>query len=137
MVNTAENKGSMVFSVVGAILIVVGLAVFVVRLGHEGPYAMPHGGGLYGALACILFGGLMLWGKIAHLLGIWESGGFDCTHLWFPKTDLAQKETNRLVRLIDIPSGKCCTDSNLMQSKRRISLRRLWGQQKHLLCCLN
>jgi hypothetical protein len=46
-----------VFTVV---LITAGLAVFAVRLLHPGPYAMPHGGALYGALGSFILAGLML-----------------------------------------------------------------------------
>ena len=61
MTNTI--KSSRAFSLLGFVLLVVGVAVFAVRLIHAGPYAMPHGGALYGALGALLLGGLLVWGK--------------------------------------------------------------------------
>ena len=46
---------------VGIVSVVIGLLVFAVRLTHEGPYAMPHGWAFPGALAALLFGGLLIW----------------------------------------------------------------------------
>ena len=48
-------------TIFGSICIAVGLGVFVIRLGHEGPYAMPHGGALYGGIALFVLGGLSFW----------------------------------------------------------------------------
>jgi hypothetical protein len=46
---------------VGCGLLVVGVAVFAVRLLHEGAYAMPRGANLFGGLGSLLLGGVLLW----------------------------------------------------------------------------
>lgn len=48
-------------TMLGVICIAIGLGVFAIRFGHDGPYAMPHGGALYGGLGSMLLGGLTLW----------------------------------------------------------------------------
>lgn len=53
----------------GFILVVIGSAVFAVRLQHEGTYAMPHGGPLLGGLGAMLMGGFLLWPKKPRLIG--------------------------------------------------------------------
>lgn len=58
---------SIVFSVLGIILLAVGVGVFAVRLLHAGPYAMPHGGPLYSAIAAFLLGGILVWGRLRIL----------------------------------------------------------------------
>ncbi len=60
---TNTTKSSRAFSFLGFVLLVIGVAVFAVRLIHAGPYAMPHGGALYGALGALLLGGVLVWGK--------------------------------------------------------------------------
>lgn len=58
----------------GVVLILLGIAVFVIRLQHGGPYAYPEGGNLLGAVLAFVIG---LWflrpifrtGKISHLIG--------------------------------------------------------------------
>jgi hypothetical protein len=47
--------------VVGCGLLALGAAVFGVRLLHEGPYAVPRGGSLFGGLGALLLGGLLVW----------------------------------------------------------------------------
>ncbi len=47
--------------IVGVAFIVIGLAVFGIRLIHAGDYSMPQGGGLYGGLAAIVLGLFLLW----------------------------------------------------------------------------
>ncbi len=58
---------SAVFSLLGIILLAVGVGVFAVRLIHAGPYAMPHGGPLYVAIAAIVLGAILLWGRLRVL----------------------------------------------------------------------
>ena len=55
---------------IGIVLIVVGLAVFAVRLHHPGAYVMPHGGPLFGAVGALLIGGILLWLRQPRVL-VW------------------------------------------------------------------
>jgi hypothetical protein len=55
------SKGQLGYNIAGVIFIVIGLAVFAIRLGHPGPYALPGGAGFFGALAVIALGAYMLW----------------------------------------------------------------------------
>ena len=48
------------FTAIGIVSVAVGLSVFAIRLTHEGPYAMPHGGAFIGGLAALLLGGLLI-----------------------------------------------------------------------------
>jgi hypothetical protein len=48
-------------TVIGCGLLALGVAVFAVRLLHEGPYAMPGGANLFGGLGALLLGGVLLW----------------------------------------------------------------------------
>ena len=58
----------------GILLILLGIAVFVIRLQHAGPYAMPEGGNLIGAVLAFVIG---LWflrpflrsGSLPHIIG--------------------------------------------------------------------
>ena len=45
----------------GWVLISLGIAVFAARLLHEGPYAVPRGGNLFGGLGALLLGGVLAW----------------------------------------------------------------------------
>ena len=53
----------------GLVLILVGLAVFAIRLKHPGPYVMPGGGAFYGGLALLLLGGVLQWRSRPRALG--------------------------------------------------------------------
>ena len=55
-----EKRLSTFHIVFAIVLITAGLAVFVIRLLHPGPYAMPHSGALYGALGSFILAGIML-----------------------------------------------------------------------------
>jgi hypothetical protein len=55
--------------VVGCGLLALGVAVFAVRLLHEGPYAMPRGGALFGGLGALLLGGVLIWSAVPRRLG--------------------------------------------------------------------
>jgi len=66
---TEPSSSSKVRRVVGCALLVLGVAVFAVRLLHEGPYAMPRGTNLFGGLGALLLGGLLVWPAIPRRLG--------------------------------------------------------------------
>ena len=67
---SASNSSSKLHTVIGGVLVAVGIAVFSVRFLHEGAYAMPGGGNL--------FGGLLSGGLYQHY-GPVERGGVDNT----------------------------------------------------------
>ncbi len=54
----------------GVIFLVIGLAVFAIRLQHPGTYAMPGGGALFGGLFAVLLGGLLVWINTPRLI-VW------------------------------------------------------------------
>ena len=53
----------------GGALLAVGIAVFAVRLLHEGAYAMPRGGNLFGGVGALLLGGVLIWPAAPRALG--------------------------------------------------------------------
>ncbi len=55
-----NNSSSKLQAVIGGGLLVVGVAVFAVRFLHEGAYAVPRGGNLFGGLGALLLGGALL-----------------------------------------------------------------------------
>jgi len=55
--------------VLTCVLLAVGIAVFAVRLLHDGPYAMPSGGPLFGGLGALLLGAVLLWSAVPRALG--------------------------------------------------------------------
>ena len=54
------RKTPRVTLIFGILFLAVGIAVFGIRLIHAGPYSMPHGGAVWGALGAIVLGGLLL-----------------------------------------------------------------------------
>jgi hypothetical protein len=64
-----SSSSSKLQTVVGWVLVAVGIAVFSVRLLHEGAYAMPRGGNLFGGLGALLLGGLLVWPAAPRGLG--------------------------------------------------------------------
>jgi hypothetical protein len=56
-------------TVVGCGLLAVGIAVFAVRLLHEGAYPVPRGGNLFGGMASLLLGGVLVWPDVPRVLG--------------------------------------------------------------------
>jgi hypothetical protein len=66
---TEPSSSSKVQPVVGCGLLALGVAVFVVRLSHEGAYAMPHGASLFGGLGALLLGGVLVWPATPRWLG--------------------------------------------------------------------
>ena len=55
--------------VVGWGLLVLGVTVFAVRFLHEGAYAVPRGGNLFGGLGALLLGGVLVWSAVPRGLG--------------------------------------------------------------------
>lgn len=55
-------------SVLGWVFIALGLAVFAVRLQHEGPYAFPRRGNLAGGLGAIAVGALLVVAVVPRIL---------------------------------------------------------------------
>jgi hypothetical protein len=68
VVTEPSSSSRVVQSVVGCGLLALGIAVFAVRLLHEGPYAMPRGGALFGGLGALLLGGVLVWPAGPHRL---------------------------------------------------------------------
>ena len=65
-----ESSGHSTFrAVFSGVLLAVGVAVFAVRLLHEGPYAVPRGGNLFGGVGALVLGGLLLWSGLPRALG--------------------------------------------------------------------
>ena len=64
-----SNASSKVQTVVGWGLLAVGIIVFAVRLQHEGTYAVPRGGNLFGGLGALLLGGVLVWPATPRGLG--------------------------------------------------------------------
>ncbi len=64
-----ESRGSSTGGVVlGLVLLAAGVAVFGVRLLHEGPYAVPRGGNLLGGVGALALGALFLAPGVPRLL---------------------------------------------------------------------
>ncbi len=55
------RSSSTVRRIAGCGFVLLGVAVFAVRLLHEGPYAMPRGANLFGGAGALLLGGVLLW----------------------------------------------------------------------------
>jgi len=66
---SASSSSSKLQTVVGGVLLAVGIAAFSVRFLHEGAYAMPRGGNLFGGLGALLLGGLLVWPAAPRGLG--------------------------------------------------------------------
>ena len=64
-----SRSSSKLRAVVGWGLLVLGIAVFAVRLLHDGPYAVPRGGNLFGGLGALLLGGVLVWSAAPRGLG--------------------------------------------------------------------
>ena len=64
-----SNASSKLQIVVGWGLLAVGIAVFAVRFLHEGAYAVPRGGNLFGGLGALLLGGMLVWPAAPRALG--------------------------------------------------------------------
>ena len=66
---TEPSLSSKVQTAVGCGLLALGVAVFAVRLLHEGSYAMPRGANLFGGLGSLLLGGMLVWSARPRWLG--------------------------------------------------------------------
>lgn len=66
---TSTPKNSKIQIVAGILLLVIGLAVFLVRLKHGGDYAMPTGGPLLGGVGAIFLGCLLIWQSRPRVVG--------------------------------------------------------------------
>ncbi len=66
---TESGSSSKLRAVVGWGLLALGVAVFAVRLQHEGAYAVPRGGNLFGGLGALLLGGVLVWRGAPRGLG--------------------------------------------------------------------
>jgi hypothetical protein len=64
------SKGKLGYTIAGILFILIGIAVFGVRLGHAGPYALPGGAGFVAALAVIVLGAYMLWSGKPKFTGL-------------------------------------------------------------------
>jgi hypothetical protein len=64
------RRSSKARTVTGCGLLALGVAVFAVRALHEGPYAMPWGGPLFGGLGSLLLGGVLVWTAAPRWLGV-------------------------------------------------------------------
>ncbi len=64
-----SNSSSKLQTVVGCGLLALGIAVFAVRLLHDGAYAVPRGGNLFGGLGALLLGGVLVWSAAPRGLG--------------------------------------------------------------------
>jgi hypothetical protein len=66
---TQPRSSSRIQIAVGCGLVALGVAVFAVRLQHEGAYAMPRGANLFGGLGSLLVGGILAWPAKPRVLG--------------------------------------------------------------------
>jgi len=64
-----SSSPSKLQTVVGWGLLALGIAVFAVRLLHDGAYAVPRGGNLFGGLGALLLGGVLVWSAAPRRLG--------------------------------------------------------------------
>lgn len=55
------SKGRLGYTIAGILFILIGIAVFGIRLGHAGSYALPGGAGFAGGIAVIALGAFLLW----------------------------------------------------------------------------
>jgi hypothetical protein len=67
---TESNASSKFRTVVGWGMLAVGIAVFAVRFVHEGAYAVPRGGNLFGGLGAVVLGGVLVWPATPRGLGL-------------------------------------------------------------------
>jgi hypothetical protein len=67
---TESNALSKFQSAIGMGLFAVGIAVFAVRSVHEGAYAVPRGGNLFGGLGALVLGGVLVWRATPRALAL-------------------------------------------------------------------
>lgn len=64
----SASKSSVTFQkAAGCVLLVLGAAVFAVRLLHEGAYAMPRGNNMIGGFGSFLVGALLVWAPLPRV----------------------------------------------------------------------
>ncbi len=85
---------------IGCGMLVLGAAVFAVRLLHEGPYAVPRGGGLLGGLGALLLAGVLVWPAVPRALG-WLALAA-CPIVGFPALYATMAELEEVVSLYAI-----------------------------------
>ena len=66
---TEVKSSSKTRTFIGCGLLAVGVAVFAVRLMHEGPYAMPRGANLFGGVGALALGCLLAWPGVPRAIG--------------------------------------------------------------------
>lgn len=66
---TERRSHPRIQSATGYFLLALGIAVFAVRLQHEGAYATPRGANLLGGLGALLLGGVLVWPASPRWLG--------------------------------------------------------------------
>lgn len=66
---TKRRSHSRIRPALGYGLLALGIAVFAVRLLHEGAYATPRGANLFGGLGALLLGGALVWPAAPRWLG--------------------------------------------------------------------
>lgn len=66
---TEKTFSARIQSLGGIVFILVGVAVFAIRLKHAGPYVLPGGWALVGAITLIALGSLMQWSRLPNLAG--------------------------------------------------------------------
>lgn len=79
----AESRSSSkLLVVVGSLLLALGVAVFAVRLLHEGPYAVPRGANLFGGLGALALGAVLVSSAVPRALR-WVALAFSPVVLFF------------------------------------------------------
>ena len=76
------SSSSKLKTAMGCVLLVLGVAVFAVRLLHEGAYPVPRGGNLFGGLGSLVVGGVLVWRGAPRALG-WLALAFAPVVLFF------------------------------------------------------
>jgi len=96
---------------VGVAFIVIGLAVFGIRLIHAGDYSMPQGGGLYGGLAAIMLGLFLIWTEKPRPL-VWVALAISPVAL-FPAIYSIMGESEEVISLYAVDSQGGMVDLRL------------------------
>jgi hypothetical protein len=89
---TEPSSSSKIQTGVGCGLLALGVAVFAVRLLHEGPYATPCGGALFGGLGSLLFGGVLVWPAAPRWLGFLALAASPVVFFWGLYATMAELE---------------------------------------------
>lgn len=65
---TEDQSTQPVVRAFGGLLLALGVVVFAIRLQHEGAYAVPRGGNLFGGIGALVLGGVLLRGGLPRAL---------------------------------------------------------------------